>query len=342
MPARLIVHLPLQPSLSLIAHEGRDYLVGRDESCGLRLEDDRVSRQHARLSGAGLGWVLTDLESKNGTSVNGSPIRSTRLEDRCLLSFGGLLARFERISEQQSLAESQERLRRWQTSFELQRSIDPALGLEEVLRRVLESVRTLSGAERGFLMLADAEGELEVVASAGVETAELWQREFRGSVGAIERALAKNAAVVVSDAQVDTQLGQRPSIQERGIRALLCLPLKTLDRLIGVLYADSLQPGATFDQLDVEILEALAAHAALAIGVASLDQDLKGLAATLAGLPGVEPALAAEIRCEVQRLRVRSFTGARAARGRVPLAGRPPTTWSELRASHLASSESPP
>jgi GAF domain-containing protein len=50
------------------------------------------------------------------------------------------------------------------------------------------------------------------------------------------------------------------------------------DRLV---YADSRKPGASFGELDVEILEALAAHAALAIVMARADRELKGLASRL-------------------------------------------------------------
>ena len=339
MPARLIVHLTDKPSLSLVAHEGRDYMVGRDPTCDLPLDDDRVSRQHARLSGSGAGWTLTDLGSKNGTAVNGTPIDlAAALAGPCWLSFGGLPGRFDLLSDRQNLEESQARLRRWQTSLELQRAIDPALGPQEVLRRVLDSVCTLSGVERGFILLAGAENELEVMVTTGVEQSELWQREFSGSIGAIERALTKGAPVVVSDAQVDTQLGQRPSVQLGHIRALVCLPLKNFDRRIGVVYADSLKPGTTFDQLDVEILEALAAHAALAIGAAHIDQDLKGLAATLANLPGLAPDLAAEIEREIQQLRQRSLLVERGDSGKAAGAKKTNTTWNQLRSFHLAGS----
>jgi two-component system sensor histidine kinase UhpB len=74
-----------------------------------------------------------------------------------------------------------------------------------------------------------------------------------------------------------------------GIRALVCLPLLAFERPIGLIYADSRTPGTSFGELDVEILEALAAHAALAIAMARVDRELKLLATRL---PGVAPDLA--------------------------------------------------
>ncbi|ARP72968.1 peptide-binding protein [Streptomyces pluripotens] len=45
--------------------------IGRDPANGLRLNHETVSRTHAELSRQGSLWVLTDLGSTNGTTVNG-------------------------------------------------------------------------------------------------------------------------------------------------------------------------------------------------------------------------------------------------------------------------------
>ncbi|MFG2606141.1 FHA domain-containing protein [Streptomyces sp. NPDC048514] len=45
--------------------------IGRDPASGLRLNHETVSRAHAELSRRGGLWVLTDLGSTNGTTVNG-------------------------------------------------------------------------------------------------------------------------------------------------------------------------------------------------------------------------------------------------------------------------------
>jgi pSer/pThr/pTyr-binding forkhead associated (FHA) protein len=54
---------------------GDRFLIGRDRSCGLVLEDGRVSREHAAIVPGPPGRrLLIDLESANGTFVNGRPI----------------------------------------------------------------------------------------------------------------------------------------------------------------------------------------------------------------------------------------------------------------------------
>ncbi|GAA2082812.1 DUF1707 and FHA domain-containing protein [Streptomyces albiaxialis] len=49
-------------------------LIGRAPGALLRLNDDTVSRAHARLTSVGSGWVLQDLGSRNGTWVNGGRV----------------------------------------------------------------------------------------------------------------------------------------------------------------------------------------------------------------------------------------------------------------------------
>ena len=50
--------------------------IGRDRSCGLVIDDPLASRQHARLDFTDGNWIVTDLNSRNGTLVNG--VRVTR------------------------------------------------------------------------------------------------------------------------------------------------------------------------------------------------------------------------------------------------------------------------
>jgi pSer/pThr/pTyr-binding forkhead associated (FHA) protein len=285
MPARLTIHFPAGPAREVILPEERETVVGRGPEHGVRVDDDRVSRRHAVLTSGPAGWTVADLGSKNGTQVDGVPVeppeKTARLAERSWISFGGLIARFE-VVQGTVEALQQERTRRLTTVLEVQRELDPGVGLQELLARAVASMLTLTNAERGFLLLAREDGELEVAARSGISWDDLRSAEFGGSAGAVERALASGQAVVSSDARMDAELGGRASVVAGGIRALLCVPVQALDRRIGVMYADSRKPGAAFTELDLEILEALAAQAGLAIEVARLNGELHGLAERIA------------------------------------------------------------
>jgi hypothetical protein len=281
MLARLTIHFPFRPTRSFLIQDGGNTVIGRDPQCDIVLDDDRVSHRHAQLAFADGAWRLADLDSKNGTAIQGLAMREAALGTSGWISFGGLLARFEHSTAAHERAEAARRAERHQTSISLQRELSPSLGMERLLSRLLGSVLELAEAERAAVLLREPDGKLEIAARRNIADSDLSSQGFFGSVTAIERAVAAGRVVAVSDAAGDPVLGGQESVIAGGIRSLLCLPLVASGRLIGVIYADSRRPGTSFDELDVQILEGLATHASLAIAAARADRELKGLAARL-------------------------------------------------------------
>lgn len=277
MPAKLTLHPPQRASRFLVVRDGESLVVGRDVDCGLVLEDKRVSKHHARLGWIGSGWVLEDLQSKNGTSVNGAPATGQELASGDWVSFGGIPGRFERVSEDGVRRLESERLYRLHTSAQLRRRLSAELEPVDLLLRFLESAIEVARAERGFVLVAGADGALRVEVEAGFSPQDTRDEGFVGSVGAIERAIAGGASVVVQDVQADASLGRRPSVVAKGLAALACVPLRHEARLLGLLYLDSRKPGTRFMALDLEILEALAEHTAVLIAGLRLEREIRSL-----------------------------------------------------------------
>ncbi|MHB9003359.1 MAG: FhaA domain-containing protein [Coriobacteriia bacterium] len=71
-----------------IALEGDRMVVGRLSECQICLPDQNVSRQHAAFVSEGAGWAIEDLDSTNGTLLNGEPIRHARLRDGDVIGIG--------------------------------------------------------------------------------------------------------------------------------------------------------------------------------------------------------------------------------------------------------------
>jgi GAF domain/FHA domain len=302
MPARLTVYLADRPARVLSLADEGEYVIGRDPASELWVDDDRVSRRHAWLRWDGEGWELADLGSKNGTYVNGVPAYAgSRLPDQGWLSLGGVLASFERLSERQSRRHSEVQVERWRSTLASRRRLALAGSLDGLVRGLLDAVVELCGAERGFVLLARADGELEVAAASGLGASDLRAAEFSGSIGAVERALQTGLPVATSDASADPALGGRESIARGGIRALVCVPVTALDRRLGAIYADSRRPGSAFTELEVEILEALAAQASVAIGAARLDEEVRRLLADLPARLELPVAAREQLRGEIER-----------------------------------------
>jgi pSer/pThr/pTyr-binding forkhead associated (FHA) protein len=81
--------------------------IGREEGNGLRLNDERVSRFHAKVQMEDGDIILTDLDSTNGTRVNGTAIQIRRLRAGDQVSIGRTMLLFgtmEEIAARRSVA----------------------------------------------------------------------------------------------------------------------------------------------------------------------------------------------------------------------------------------------
>ncbi len=62
--------------------------LGRSDDNAVKLRDARASRQHARIIADGSGWTVEDLNSSNGTFVDGAQVRRSRLDRGQTLTIG--------------------------------------------------------------------------------------------------------------------------------------------------------------------------------------------------------------------------------------------------------------
>jgi hypothetical protein len=70
--------------------------VGRLDTSDVSLTDSGVSRQHAEIRREGDEWVVVDLDSTNGTLVNGKPMKRHRLQSGDRMTFGETDIEFRR------------------------------------------------------------------------------------------------------------------------------------------------------------------------------------------------------------------------------------------------------
>jgi len=73
--------------------------IGREEGNALRLNDERVSRYHAKVQTEDGDIILTDLDSTNGTRVNGAAVQIRRLRPGDQVSIGRSMLLFGTMEE---------------------------------------------------------------------------------------------------------------------------------------------------------------------------------------------------------------------------------------------------
>jgi type II secretory pathway predicted ATPase ExeA len=70
------------------------YIIGRSDDCSIVIRSKYLSRHHALLLRDSEGWMILDLKSTNGISVNGRDVNFARLDDRDIIGIGEYLCRF--------------------------------------------------------------------------------------------------------------------------------------------------------------------------------------------------------------------------------------------------------
>jgi hypothetical protein len=259
MQARLIAYPPDQPAITRVVAATTPLTIGRGPDAGLRIDHPSVSRAHAVLRFADGQWRLRDLDSKNGSFVDGIRVQEVVLLRACWLRLGDVYCEFAPFdAAEAAAADAALRARRVSATARL----EGVTRLEDLLEASLRGVVELAQCERGFILLAREHGFV-VRASLALDPARLSAKTFSGSVGAVRRALAGKRSVVANDIGRDPWLANRASVAGAGLNALVALPLLDGDRALGAIYADRVRPGPAITDLDVELLEAFADTCAL-------------------------------------------------------------------------------
>ena len=190
--------------------------------------------------------------------------------DTLWLSPGGAPAGDGPLAARAQAAEA--RLRRL---LRINKRLNSELRLPRLLEMILDTVIELTDAERGFLLLEDDAGELQVKVARNID-----QRTLETDELALSRSIARQAAaggepIVTIDAAGDDRFRQALSVSDLHLRSVLAVPLLIKGRAAGTIYVDHRLRKGAFDQDDVRLVLDFAEQAAIAIENARLLAELR-------------------------------------------------------------------
>jgi PAS domain S-box-containing protein len=230
-----------------------------EESSTVMLLD--LSQQVARLNQ--LTDQIQEELHKGGMSV---PFRV----NQCLVQLSGGLTRFGR-----QIARNEDELKNMRALGDIGKVVNSSLELNEVLRIVMDTIVRLTGAERGFLMLRDDNGNLITRIARNWEQGSIESTEFAVSRTVINRVLSEGQPVLTTNAQEDSRFGNQQSIIAYNLRSILCVPLKVKGEITGVIYTDNRIRTGLFTETARDLLTAFSHQAAVAIENARLFESVR-------------------------------------------------------------------
>jgi len=266
--------------------------IGRRETNDLRLAGSEVSRDHAEIVAVDGGFLVRDKQSRYGTYVNDEQVTERGLThgDRIRLGRSGgaelvfLLADTAPAQDKATTTAIGD-LRQIAALLEGLRALGSGRVLDDVLALVLDSAIEVTGAERGFIMLASAGNELEFKLARGRRQLPLSGTSFATSRKIPEEVFRTGEPKILADLLDGDLANVHMGTVALGIRNVQCVPLKLVryvdrqddavsgERRIGVLYLDSREKGTFLSGSTRGALETLATEAAVAIENARLYRE---------------------------------------------------------------------
>jgi transcriptional regulator with GAF, ATPase, and Fis domain len=300
----------LRPRLLVTAGPAKDATIplpdgeatlGRDPANAVAVADASVSRKHCLLRKEEDGrFQIRDLDSRNGTLVNGRAVKEQWLRHGDEIATGDSVFVF--LVEEQDQAALASRvefddkrptvetklihprevvylqpdrlLRELPATSQVARNLSALLkisrvvhairDLEELQAQLLDLIFEVVPAGRGAILLAEG---------AGLEFNCLYARTRHAGqpqLVRVSRTIARqvmkdNVAILGVDVPANSQLRDVESLAVSEVRTLLCVPLTVFERVIGCIYLDSTSAADRFQEEHLQLLTAIAGVSAVAL-----------------------------------------------------------------------------
>jgi serine phosphatase RsbU (regulator of sigma subunit) len=267
-------------------------VVGRSSRCDLAVPDRCLSRQHLRIFKMDGEWMVEDLGSRNGTSVNGALISGpTRLREGDTITasmsdirFGTALAPRAPLSDPESrtvfreateiIADSERDIERAATigHDELERAANQlrvvndvhqamaeAMTTGELFDRVLDRVFVHLQPQHAAIFLEHGDTLVRAASRSQPGSAD----EFPESSSLAREVIGKGLGAVVHDTSTDDRFIGAESLLDAGVRTLVAAPLLTRQGALGMIVLSSSMADRIFGEGDMELLVVVASATGL-------------------------------------------------------------------------------
>jgi serine phosphatase RsbU (regulator of sigma subunit) len=281
---------------------GSSLVIGRGAHCGLVIDDVAASRQHLEIRTSDRGFMCRDLDSKNGTRINGTRTTSCELKHGDSIRIGDTVLRFEfgddsgqvvagktvflqtvldpdgHEQELPPASRSQELL---EAAYTLMNAIASNFDACDLVDTILQTTMDAIRAQRGAILFAGPDEELlpcgvcgcvhtirdGVHRPAGVD-------EIHISETVARRVLRDGENVLYQFARTDGPVDASVSINALNLTSILCVPIRTQNSILGILYIDTDIADHTYTQDDLLLAAAAGNSAGLALENANIHQAL--------------------------------------------------------------------
>lgn len=166
--------------------------------------------------------------------------------------------------------QSIDKIKNLEVILDIVNTINQTLILDDVLNLVLKNAISITNSERGFIVLINPNGDLEYKLGLDSEGKSLPKESFHVSTSVVKDVFTTGQSKFIEGAHSDTDFDPSRSILSLELETILCSPLITEDKKIGIVYVDSKHLHKVKVSEITNTFEILAGQAATAIRNAQL------------------------------------------------------------------------
>ena len=287
--------MPLQPV---------PFSIGRQSDNHLVLRDNRASRNHARIVCEGGEFYIEDLKSSHGVFVNGNRVNRQHLYAADRIEFGfpdsyNLIFTFEddeiqkildQFSAPKTASAGAGNLAKLRALVEVARALQNSLSTDDVLSAVVDAALAITGFERGFLLLTNSDGSMEIRLSRDRYGNQIPKTELQVPLDSIQNALHQRRellSMTFNPLSAELSHSQTLDGDDDDLRSVVCVPLVRVragsseetcmitskSDTVGVVYLDSRQEAVDLSHGNRELLQTLALEASTILENARLLEE---------------------------------------------------------------------
>ncbi len=289
-------------------------VIGRKSTADLRVASRKVSRAHCRIDFRNGFFVIRDLDSTNGTQLNGRSVSSSMLFHHDRIRVGDHTFRFELVPEHGEGAsvirrddesphyetdvkeklegeasgilspgsaepEGQQPSPLEQSLIEITRlaeTVNSTASVDEALEAVADSAMRITDADRCYILMSDEpDGLMGPRVSRHSDAVPSFLKGKLSST-AVEECHREDCSILKSGPE-QWEEGTPRSVSSQQISSIICVPIRCETGLLGFIYADLLSPHKTFQKSQMRLLSAAANHIGSRIRRAQLTDQLQTL-----------------------------------------------------------------
>lgn len=305
--------------------------IGRDSASDVSLSHSSVSRRHCLIKRNGTEFLICDLDSYNGTFVNGVPVKEQTLVHADQIKIGSIALLFllgeseepgsgslVQLDDSNLVSQSTRQVHPEALLHQTEQVLLPSAEHERVARdlgallkigsrinllrhtkdlqqEILKSIFEVVPVDRGAILLSQGENEFSSLYGRDREDE---NKPVHISRTVVDKVMAEGLAIVTNDIRTSETLSTAQSLVAAQIISLMCAPLIVFEKIVGVIYLDTSDPTVRFDEGHLQLLAGIAGIAAVSLENARQMEWLEGensrLRSTLAiehNMVGESPAM---------------------------------------------------